>query len=163
VSEESGSSLVERIFTPIIASRPASWFYVNVAPTIDRLLLRLTRGRLTTVGRHRVGFLRVTGAATGVERVTPLAYTRDGENIILVASRGGDTRHPAWYRNVVANPNVRFLIDGVERAYSARELEGPARERAWRLVVRRYAGYAVYQHRAGDRRIPLVALTPLDA
>src|SRR5438093_9684490 len=85
---------VDRILTPIAASRPVSWFYVHVAPALDRALLRLTGGRFTTGGRHRVGFLRVKGAKTGRERITPLVYTHDGEKIVLVASRGGDTRHP---------------------------------------------------------------------
>ena len=139
-----------------------SWFYVNVAPSLDRALLRLTGGRLTTGGRHRVGFLRVKGARSGIERVTPLVYTLDGARIVLVASRGGDSKHPAWYRNLVANPEVRFSIDGDERAYRARELEGEERERAWRLAVRRYGGYAVYQRRAGARQIPVMALEPRD-
>jgi deazaflavin-dependent oxidoreductase (nitroreductase family) len=151
---------VDRILTPIAASRPVSWFYVNVAPALDRALLRLTGGRFTTGGRHRVGFLRVKGAKTGRERVTPLVYTRDGDKIVLVASRGGDTRHPAWYRNLIANPEVRFSIEGEERAYRARELEGVERERAWQLAVRRYGGYATYQRRAGERRIPVMVLEP---
>ncbi len=162
MSEEGSSSLVDRIITPIASSKPASWFYVNVAPSLDRALLRLTGGRLTSGGRHRVGFLRVTGARSGIERVTPLVYTLDGEKVVLVASRGGDTKHPAWYRNLVANPGVRFSIDGDEHAYWARELEGQERERAWELAVRRYGGYAVYQRRAGGRRIPVMLLEPGD-
>jgi deazaflavin-dependent oxidoreductase (nitroreductase family) len=160
MSGERSNRHVDRVLTPIASSRPVSWFYVNVAPSIDRALLRLTGGRFTTGGRRRVGFLRVKGSRTGLERVTPLVYTLDGENIVLVASRGGDSRHPGWYRNLIANPEVGFSIDGNERAYRARELEGQDRERAWQLAVDRYAGYAVYQRRAGDRRIPVMLLEP---
>jgi deazaflavin-dependent oxidoreductase (nitroreductase family) len=160
--EKGSNPRVDRILTGIAASRPVSWFYVNVAPTLDRALLRLAGGRLTTGGRHRVGYLRVRGAKTRMERVTPLMYTFDGEKIVLVASRGGDTRHPSWYRNLIANPEVRFSIDGDERAYRAREMEGPERERAWQLAVRRYGGYATYQRRAGGRRIPVMVLEPRD-
>jgi deazaflavin-dependent oxidoreductase (nitroreductase family) len=160
MSARDSNRLVDRVLTPIAASRPGSWFYVNVAPHLDRGLLRLTGGRLTTGGRRRVGFLRVKGAKSGVERVTPLVYTRDGEKLLLVASRGGDVKHPAWYRNVVANPEVRFSIQGEERPYRARELDGAERERAWPLVVRRYAGYATYEVRAGARRIPVIELAP---
>ena len=112
----------ERIATPIVASRPGSWFFVNVAPHIDRALMRLTGGRLSSGGRRRVGLLRVTGAKTGKVRHTPLVYTRAGERLLLVASRGGDVRHPAWYRNVIANPQVGFSIGGSEREYTADQL-----------------------------------------
>jgi deazaflavin-dependent oxidoreductase (nitroreductase family) len=154
--------LYERIAIPLVSSRPGSWFYVHVAPHLDRGLLRLTGGRVTTAGRGRVGFLMVRGARTGVERTTPLVWTRDGENLLLVASRGGDVAHPAWYRNVVANPDVRFSMDGGERAYAARTATDAERPRLWPLVNRRYPGYAVYQERAGAREIPIVVLEPRD-
>jgi deazaflavin-dependent oxidoreductase (nitroreductase family) len=160
MSEGSGNALLDGVITPILSSRPVSWFYVHVAPHLDRGMLRLSGGRLTMSGRRMVGFLHVKGAKSGVERVTPLVYTRDGERIVLIASRGGDSRHPAWYRNVVANPDVRFAIGGDERAYRARELLSEERDRAWELAVRRYGGYAVYQRRAGDRRIPVLMLEP---
>jgi deazaflavin-dependent oxidoreductase (nitroreductase family) len=82
--------------------------------------------------------------------------------MLLVASRGGDVKHPAWYRNVVANPDVRLLYDGSERRYRARQAEGEERERAWRLCNRTYAGYAAYQQRAGDRVIPVIVLEPAE-
>lgn len=154
-------TLYERVATPLVSSRPGAWFYVNVAPHIDRALMRLSGGRLTTAGASRVGLLMVRGARSGIERHTPLVYTRDGERILLVASRGGDVKHPAWYRNVVANPEVGFSIRGQERRYRARTVEGSDRDRAWRLVNRTYAGYAAYQRRAGGRQIPVVVLEPL--
>jgi deazaflavin-dependent oxidoreductase (nitroreductase family) len=153
-----GGTLYERVATPLVASRAGSWFYVNVAPSLDRGLLRLTKGRWTTAGKGRVGFLKVRGAKSGAERVTPLLWTRD--RILLVASRGGDVKHPAWYRNVVANPDVRFSKDGEERSYRARTATAEERSRMWELVNRRYAGYAVYQRRAGAREIPIVVLEP---
>jgi deazaflavin-dependent oxidoreductase (nitroreductase family) len=155
-----GRPLYERLAIPLISSRPGSWFYIHVAPHLDRGLLRLTGGRMTTAGRGRVGFLKVRGAHSGLERITPLVWTRDGDNVLLVASRGGDVKHPAWYRNVVANPEVGFSIDGVERAYSARTAGSEERPRLWELANRRYPGYAVYQRRAGRREIPVVVLEP---
>jgi deazaflavin-dependent oxidoreductase (nitroreductase family) len=151
---------LERIAEAVVASRPGSWWFVHVAPFIDRPLLRLTGGRLTSAGFGRVGLLRVRGAKSGALRETPLLYTRDGDNVLLVASRGGDVKHPAWYRNVVANPEVRFAIDGDERSYRARTAESPERERTWGLVCDRYSGYVVYQRRAGPRVIPVVVLEP---
>jgi len=160
---ETKRSLYERIAVPLVASRPGSWFYVNVAPHLDRGLLRLTNGRWTTAGRGRVGFLKVRGARSGREHVTPLVWTRDGDTILLVASRGGDVKHPAWYRNVVANPDVRFSKDGEERSYRARTATAAERPRMWELCNRRYPGYAVYQERAGAREIPVVVLEPVGA
>ncbi len=150
----------ERVATSVASSRPGSYFYVHIAPHIDRVLMPLTGGRLTTGGLHRVGLLTVRGARSGVERHTPLVFTRDGENVLLVASRGGDVKHPAWYRNVVANPDVTFSIRGEERAYAARTATADERPSLWKLVNRTYPGYAVYQRRAGDREIPVVVLEP---
>src|SRR3954453_14848457 len=166
-----GGNLYDRVATPLVASRGGSWFYVNVAPYLDRALLRLTKGRWTTAGKGRVGFLKVRGARSGVERSMHWLWTRDGDTILLVASRGGDVKHPAWYRNVVANPDVRFSKDGEERSYRARTATaaegrpsragtGAAAERPGmgELCNRRYPGYAVYQERAGTREIPVVVL-----
>jgi deazaflavin-dependent oxidoreductase (nitroreductase family) len=97
-----------------------------------------------------------------VERTTPLVYTRDGENVLLVASRGGDVHHPAWYYNLLANPDVTFTVEGKERPYHARLATAMERPWLWKAVNRTYAGYATYQRRAGDREIPLFVLEPRD-
>ena len=162
MSEGSANPLVDRVLTPVLSYRPVSWFYVHAAPHLDRGVMRLSGGRLTMSGRRQVGFLHVKGAKSGLARVTPLMYTRDGDRLLLIASRGGDSKHPAWYRNLVANPDVRFTIGGDEHAYRARELQGEERDRAWKLAVHRYRGYAVYQRRAGGRRIPVMLLEPGD-
>lgn len=152
---------LERAAEAIVASRPGSWWFVNVAPFIDRPLMKLSGGRFTSAGFGRVGLLRVKGAKSGALRENPLLYTRDGEDILLVASRGGDVKHPAWYRNLVANPDVTFTAAGEERPYRARTIDpGPERDRAWFLACERYAGYRVYQRRAGGRVIPVVRLEP---
>ncbi len=79
---------------------------------------------------------------------------------MVVASRGGDVKHPAWYRNVVANPELTFTRDGSEREYVAHTAAGAERERLWKAVNRTYAGYAAYQKRAAGREIPVVVLEP---
>lgn len=155
-------SLFERVAEPLVASRPGAWWYVNVAPVIDRPLLRVSGGRFSSAGFGRVGLLRVRGAKSGQLRETPLVYARDGERILLVASRGGDVKHPAWFRNLMANPDVTFEAGGEERSYRARRLEGEEREEAWWIACERYSGYRVYQRRAGNREIPVVALEPAD-
>jgi deazaflavin-dependent oxidoreductase (nitroreductase family) len=157
---EPAKPLRERLAEPLAASRPGAWFYVNIAPHLDRALIRLTGGRVTTGGVGRVGMLSVRGAKSGLERHTPLMYTRDGDYLLLVASRGGDVKHPAWYHNLVANPAVSFAIDGDERAYRARTASPAERPRLWDLVCRRYGGYAVYQRRCEPREIPVIVLEP---
>jgi F420H(2)-dependent quinone reductase len=153
-------TLLERAASALVASRPGAWFYINVAPRLDRALIKFSGGRLATAGPGRVGILNVRGAKSGIERQTPLVYTRDGDNVLLVASRGGDVKHPAWYHNVKANPDVSFRIRKEDRPFRARKATAEERPRVWRLVNRTYPGYDVYQQRAGDREIPVVVLEP---
>jgi deazaflavin-dependent oxidoreductase (nitroreductase family) len=142
-------------------SRPGGWFAVHVASPIDRRLLRWTNGRVGMFIGQPVGLLYARGAKSGAVRETPLLYCADGERILLVASNAGSTRHPAWYHNVTANPDVEFLPRrGPRRPYRARQLEGAEREAAWEKVNDLYAGYETYQGRAGSRRIPVIALEP---
>jgi F420H(2)-dependent quinone reductase len=149
---------VERTAEKLVATRGGAWFYINVTPHIDRRLLPLTNGKFSFSGRGRVGILKVKGAKSGIERTTPLTFTADGDRVLLVASRGGDVRHPAWYHNLVANPEVEWLGPGGWRRCRARTAEGEERERLWPLVVERYSGYDTYAERAGERQIPVVVL-----
>lgn len=144
----------------VVATRPVTWLYLNVFPYIDRFLLWLTHGRLSITIGQPVGLLTTTGAKSGQRRTTPLLYTTDGNNIILVASYGGQPRHPAWYYNLRVHPEVAFLWGGHERTYIAREVAGDERAVLWRKAAARYPGYNVYQQRAGQRQIPVFLLTP---
>lgn len=142
-------------------SRVGGWVAVNVANPVDRRLLRWTNGRVGMYAGQTVGLLYVKGARSGLERETPLLYTPDGERLLLVASNAGSTRHPAWYHNVRANPDIEFLPRGGPRGrYRARQLEGPEREEAWASVNDWYAGYDLYQERSGGREIQVFALEP---
>jgi F420H(2)-dependent quinone reductase len=78
----------------------------------------------------------------------------------LVASKAGAPRHPAWFHNVRANPDVAVTVDGERRAMRARVAEGEERERLWAVVCDHYTGYAAYQKRSGRRVIPVVVLDP---
>jgi deazaflavin-dependent oxidoreductase (nitroreductase family) len=99
------------------------------------------------------------GAKSGKVRTTPLAYLRDGENVVLVASKGGHPRNPAWFHNLMENPDTTVQIGSERRAVRARTAEGEERERLWAEVVDLYGGYRDYQERT-DRQIPLVVLEP---
>jgi deazaflavin-dependent oxidoreductase (nitroreductase family) len=148
----------QRFALRLAATRIGGWFYVNVAPIIDRVLLRMSGGRLSTTVILPVVMVEAIGAKTGQVRRTPLVAARDGDGLILVASRGGDSRNPGWYYNLRANPAVNASFDGVSARYVARELEGEERERAWRIAADQYPGYDIYQQRTGGRRIPVMLL-----
>lgn len=131
----------------------------QIAPRVDPPLLRLTGGRVSSVYPVPVMLLTTTGAKTGKPRTLPLVYLDDGDAIILIASNYGRTSHPAWYRNLVANPKVEVLAGKKSGTYSASEITDAAeRDRVWDLALDMYAGYGDYEGRAGDRTIPVVRL-----
>jgi deazaflavin-dependent oxidoreductase (nitroreductase family) len=150
---------VERRLEDFVRSKPGSWFYINVAMRIDRVLLPLSGGRLSISVGQQVGLLETVGARSGQVRWTPLLFLRDGDNVVLIASMGGAPRHPAWLHNMRANPRVSFLgPGGASGDYVAREATGAERARLWDEAVDYYAGYDTYRVRAGEREIPIVVL-----
>ena len=142
--------------------RPVTWFLVNVGNKIDPYLMRATGGRLKTTVTAPTVLLSHTGAKSGKKRTTPLAYFTDDDDVVLIASRGGHRDHPAWYHNVVANPEVELWTKGGGGRYRAREATRKERERLWALATGFYPGFARYQERAGDRRIPVIVCSPQD-
>ena len=109
----------------------------------------------------RLLLLTTTGAKTGQTRVNPLAYTRDGEKYVVIASKGGAPTHPDWYHNVVAHPAVTVEAatpSGVERFEArARVAEGEERQRLFDAQARVMPGFADYQRKT-QRQIPVVVL-----
>jgi len=142
--------------------RPVTWFLVNVGNKIDPYLMRATGGRLKTTVTAPTVLLTHTGAKSGKKRSTPLAYFTDDDDVVLIASRGGHRDHPAWYHNVIANPEVELWTKGGGGRYRAREATRKERERLWALATGFYPGFARYQERAGDRRIPVIVCSPQD-
>jgi deazaflavin-dependent oxidoreductase (nitroreductase family) len=142
--------------------RPVTWFLVNVGNKIDPYLMRMSGGRLKSTFNAPTVLLTQTGAKSGKKRSTPLAYFTNGDDVILIASRGGHRNHPAWYFNVIANPEVELWTKGGGGRYRAREATGKKRETLWELATGFYPGFARYQERAGDRRIPVIVCSPLD-
>jgi deazaflavin-dependent oxidoreductase (nitroreductase family) len=99
------------------------------------------------------------GAKSGTRRTSPLVYAEDGENVILVASKGGYPKNPAWFHNLMANPDTSVQIGSRRRQVHARVADPEERKRLWPKVVEVYSGYDDYQRRTG-REIPLVILEP---
>jgi deazaflavin-dependent oxidoreductase (nitroreductase family) len=151
--------LYERTLEKFARTPVGYWYVKKIAPRIDPPLLRLSGGRLSSVYPVTLMLLTTTGAKTGQPRTLPLGYAKDGDGLLLIASNYGKPSHPAWYRNLVANPEVEVLAGKDSGTYIAREITDPGeRERAWDLALDFYAGYADYESRAGDRRIPLIRL-----
>jgi proline iminopeptidase len=81
----------------------------------------------------------------------------DGDNPVIVASKGGAPEHPGWYKNLVANPAAEVQIKGDVFPVRARDAEGEERERLWKLMNEEWPHYAEYQEKT-DREIPVVVL-----
>jgi deazaflavin-dependent oxidoreductase (nitroreductase family) len=141
-------------------SKAGGWYFVNVAMRVDRVLLPLTGGRVSSAPGTRICLLETVGAKSGQVRKTPLVFIPDRERVVLVGSKAGAPKHPGWVHNMRANPRVKVLAPGRTGEYVAREAEGEERDRLWAKAVDYYAGYDTYQERAGNRRIPVIVLEP---
>lgn len=99
------------------------------------------------------------GARSGRHRVSPLVYGQDGSNLVLVASKGGYPKNPAWYHNLMANPDTTVQVGSKHLPVHARVASADERPRLWKLMVGVYGGYEAYRRRT-EREIPLVVLEP---
>jgi deazaflavin-dependent oxidoreductase (nitroreductase family) len=151
---------VDRALQSFAQTRLGGKLFISVFPAIDRRLLPLTRGRLSTGMGQPVVLLHVRGAKSGAERTVPLLATKQDDLVVLIASKAGAVKHPAWFHNVKANPDVEVTLRGERVPMRATIAEGEERERLWAMAVDNYSGYDRYQTRAGARVIPVVALRP---
>ena len=123
-------------------------------------LYRLTGGR---VGGRLAGMpvllLTTTGRRSGKRRRVPLTYFEDGDAFVVVGSKGGAPRHPGWYLNLVAMPEVEAQVGRVHRRLRARRATPEEAARLWPVIVACWPGYARYQAKT-SREIPLVLLEP---
>ena len=104
--------------------------------------------------------LTTTGRTSGEPRTVPLIFDRDGDRLIIVASKGGAPQHPHWYRNLVATPDVEVQVRDATRRVRARTAEGDERVRLWKLMTQMWPSYDEYQART-ERTIPVVVLEPV--
>jgi deazaflavin-dependent oxidoreductase (nitroreductase family) len=138
-----------------------SWPFLRRAMGAHARVYRATNG---LIGHRVPGFppmllLDHVGARSATRRSSPLVYAEDGENVVLVASKGGYPKNPAWFHNLMANPDTSIQIGSMHRLVHARVADTQERERLWPKVVQVYGGYEDYQRRT-DREIPLVILEP---
>jgi deazaflavin-dependent oxidoreductase (nitroreductase family) len=136
-------------------------------PIVSRLMKLHTGVYLATrgvIGHKFPGFppnllLQHVGAKTGKKRIDPLLYFEDGPNLIIIASKGGYPKHPAWFHNLKANPDTIVQVGAERRRVRARVATPDERPRLWAMVTKPYPHYDSYQART-DREIPVVILEP---
>jgi deazaflavin-dependent oxidoreductase (nitroreductase family) len=129
---------------------------------VHTLLYRHSGGRIghTIPGvGGKMLLLDHVGAKSGTRRTSPLLYVEDGADVVIVASKGGFPKHPAWYHNLLANPDTTVQIGSEHREVHARVAGAEERDRLWAKAVKAYHGYEDYRART-DREIPLVVLEP---
>jgi deazaflavin-dependent oxidoreductase (nitroreductase family) len=119
---------------------------------------RANEGRVQAFARQPLLLLTHTGAKTGTKRTNPLAYFRDGDRYVVVASKGGAPTNPSWYYNLLANPTATIEV-GVDELEVTAEPAGPEeRRRLWAMITGRNPAFEEYQKKT-PRTIPVVILT----
>jgi deazaflavin-dependent oxidoreductase (nitroreductase family) len=135
---------------------------MKLMESTHRLVQRLTRGKAGwNIAGMPVIELTTIGRRSGERRATMLTSpAKDGAAYVVVASRGGDDSHPAWFLNLRDDPNVEVVIEGRPSvALVARIANAEQRARLWPIITAKYSNYAGYQKKTG-REIPLVLLQP---
>lgn len=137
-----------------------SSFYRNVGRLHTRLY-RMSGGRLG----HKAGgilnlLLTTTGRRSGQPRTCPVAYFQDQGRFILIASNGGNEKHPVWYLNLVAGPRATIDVGPERIEVTASTAAGDERDRLWDKAVRGNSQFAIYKS-ITPRQIPVVILTPV--
>jgi deazaflavin-dependent oxidoreductase (nitroreductase family) len=121
---------------------------------------RLTGGLVgSRIGSRRMLLLDHIGAKSGKRYTTPLLYGEDGDNLVLVASKGGAVRDPAWYGNLMAHPDTTVQVGRQRRRVRARTASAEEKPRLWATMLEHWPGYDGYQKKT-DREIPVVVLEP---
>jgi deazaflavin-dependent oxidoreductase (nitroreductase family) len=156
--------ILERINRAGVAassSKLGGIFYHVVCRRIDTLLIPITKGRLSLGPPGQTVLLTTTGARTGRPRHAAVAFLWRGDEMIVVASKGGAPHHPGWYHNLTANPRVRTRYRGADEQRVAREATGTERDALFREAAATFSNFAAYQERATQRTIPVMILSKI--
>jgi deazaflavin-dependent oxidoreductase (nitroreductase family) len=134
---------------------------VKVMSKLNIWAYRATRGKIggTFLRGAPVMLLTTTGRKSGRPRTAPLIYLEQGDDLVIVASKGGMSHHPAWFRNLEANPDVGVEIGSERRQMRAQRVSDAEKAAFWPELTRIYRDYDDYQART-DRNIPVVVLSP---
>lgn len=112
-----------------------------------------------SMGDRPLLLLTTVGRRSGEQHTSPMMYVRDSDRLLIIASNNGAASDPLWYANLVANPSVTVEVPGESFPALARPLDGDDYDRQWAAIQAKYPFFTEHQVRAGDRKIPVVALT----
>ena len=151
-------SRFSRAYAAFSNTRLLRFISAKVVWKIDPYLLRATRGRVGMGLVLPTALLETRGAKSGALRRNGVIYFHDGDRVTIIASKQGDARHPGWFHNLRAHPDVTFGGIPMRATVVSDEAE---RRRLWTLADRLFAPYAAYRREAAqaNRTIPIVQLT----
>lgn len=143
---------------------PAVRFFMRWATRLQVAVFRASKGRLMNkfIGGYPVCVVTTTGAKSGRIRRIALIHLPHGANKLLVASQGGMPRHPLWYHNIVAHPEIQIMVDGEEKTYIARQVGDEEKAALWPHLLSLYPDFDQYQART-DRNIPVFSCHSVSA
>src|SRR5262245_39506405 len=136
-----------RAYAAISNTRIGRLISSKVVWKLDPYVLRVTRGHLGLGLMLPTAVLETRGAKTGARRRNAVIYFHDGDTVTIVASRQGDPRHPGWFHNLVANPDVTLAGIPMRATVVTDKAE---RQRLWALADAVFAPYATYRRRAAE-------------
>jgi deazaflavin-dependent oxidoreductase (nitroreductase family) len=146
---------------PAPQARSPFWWFWERFTDFHTVAYKVSRGRIGgSAYGVPVALVESVGRKSGKRRTHPLLCREDGDNLILIASKGGVDRHPAWYHNLKAHPETTAWWRGERRRVRAHVASGEERERLWRMMAEAYPPYESYQRRT-ERQIPVVVLEPV--
>jgi deazaflavin-dependent oxidoreductase (nitroreductase family) len=150
-------SLFNRAYAALANTRLGRFMSAHVVWKLDPYLMRATRGRIGMGLTMPTALLETRGAKSGAVRRNVVIYFHDGDRVTIVASKLGLEKHPAWFHNLQANPDVTFGGIAMRATVVSDEAE---RQRLWTLADRVFAPYAAYRREAAkaNRTIPIVQL-----
>lgn len=146
-----------RTYATLATTCFARYVSSRVGWKLDPILLRVSRGRLATTLVFPTALLETQGAKSGTRRLHAVIYFHDGETVTIAASNAGSSKHPAWYYNLRAHPDV--VLGGIPMRAKVVHDEAD-RERLWAMADRVFPAYATYRREAtaAHRTIPLIHL-----
>ncbi|MET8833635.1 nitroreductase family deazaflavin-dependent oxidoreductase [Micromonospora sp. NPDC004540] len=139
------------------------WFGATMRLLVpaDRLVGRLTKGRVVAFGLVPSLVLTTTGRRSGKPRSNPLLYVPDGDAYVVIGSNWGQQHQPAWSLNLLAQPAAEVDVRGRRVPVRAEPIGGAERERLFTRLVDEWPAYRTYVERAGGREIRVFRLVPV--
>jgi deazaflavin-dependent oxidoreductase (nitroreductase family) len=152
------AGMIRRWFHDFSCSKAGGVFYHVVSRRVDTVLMPLSGAKLSMGPPGFTALITTTGARSGKARKTSLAFRWRGDDMVVVASKGGADHHPSWYHNMKVHPKVHVFYRGGDEDRIAREATGEERDELFAEMAATYANFAAYQTHT-DRVIPVMVLS----